>query len=471
MEECITFGIEAGFIQGKELEDVQKMLQAVKRGVKPPPCKGREACDEYCSSPDNMEVCMTFAMEAGFMSEEEKANSQKMLQALKKGVKPPPCKGKEACDEYCTQEEHMQECIDFSVAAGMMTAEEAEMAKKTGGKGPGGCKGQEECDAFCNNPDNQQTCFNFARDNGMIPEEELKKMEEGQQQMKQTLQQAPQEVIDCLKEMLGAETVEKMKNGFLPPREMGDKMGDCFQKMGLSQEGEPGEGGMIPPAGQTGPGGCKTEEECKAYCESNPQDCQKFQPGPGVINPGDQMMPPQAGPGGCKTPEECKSYCESNPQNCQQGPGQQQGPPPCQGDNCQNIQYQPMQPGEMPTQCVGDNCAQMAPPPPGDSINMQQQQFAPGTEPNNMLLQEGMAPGTAPSGENVSPPPPPSGEPGSGGSLMPGEQVPLAPPTEQTVSGEPLPPPPPPPISSFLNPRTFLGSVLYIIAKGLYSLR
>ncbi|MDP3004447.1 MAG: hypothetical protein Q8N43_03015, partial [Candidatus Azambacteria bacterium] len=85
MEECIAFGIEAGFIQGKELEDVQKMLAAVKRGIKPPPCKGKEACDAYCSSPDNMEMCMNFAMEAGFMSEKDKADSQKMLKALKKG--------------------------------------------------------------------------------------------------------------------------------------------------------------------------------------------------------------------------------------------------------------------------------------------------------------------------------------------------------------------------------------------------
>ena len=432
MEECIAFGIEAGFIHGKELEDVQKMLQAVRRGVKPPPCKGREACDEYCSSPDNMEVCMTFAMEAGFMSEQEKADSQKMLQALKKGVKPPPCKGREECDAYCGQEEHLKECMNFAVAAGFMTEEDAKMARKTGGKGPGDCKGKEECETFCNNPDNQQTCFNFAKDNGMIPEEDLKKMEAGQQQIKQSFEQMPVEAEECLNSAVGADMVEKMKSGFMPPREMGEKMRECFQKIGPPQEGRPGESGMIPPAGQTGPGGCKTPEECKSYCESNPQNCQQY-PGPN---------------------------------------GQQQGLPPCQGDNFQNIQYQPMQPGEMPTQCVGDNCSQMAPPSPGDSTNMQQQQqFAPGTGPNNMLLQEGMAPGIAPSRENISPPPPPSGEPGSRGSLIPGEQVPSAPSTEQTAPSEPPPPPPPPPISSFLNPRTFLGSVLYIIARGLYSLR
>ena len=64
----------------------KKMLTAIKRGIKPPPCRGREACDEYCSNPDNMEMCMNFAIEAGFMDEQEKGESQKMLQALKKGL-------------------------------------------------------------------------------------------------------------------------------------------------------------------------------------------------------------------------------------------------------------------------------------------------------------------------------------------------------------------------------------------------
>ena len=36
MEECVAFGAEAGFIQGKELEDAQKMLAAIKRGCAAP---------------------------------------------------------------------------------------------------------------------------------------------------------------------------------------------------------------------------------------------------------------------------------------------------------------------------------------------------------------------------------------------------------------------------------------------------
>ncbi|MEK9135431.1 MAG: hypothetical protein AAB451_04040 [Patescibacteria group bacterium] len=313
MEECINFGKEAGFIQGKELEDVEKMLQAVKRGVKPPPCNGKEACDEYCNNSDNMEVCINFAMEAGFMNDQEKADSQKMLAAVKKGVKPPNCRGKEDCDVYCGQDDHFEECTNFAIAAGFVSEEDAEMIRKTGGKGPGGCKGKDECEAFCNNPDNQETCFNFGRDNGLIPEEDLKKMEEGKQQMMDALNQAPPEVIDCIGSRVGLDLVEKLRNGTgMPSREIGDTMQACFQEMnngpGMGpssdtipepwQEGQP-KGDEIMPPKQTGPGGCQSEEECQSYCAANPQECGapaegQFQQAPpeGQMPPTEQFNPP-----------------------------------------------------------------------------------------------------------------------------------------------------------------------------------
>jgi len=437
MEECITFGAEVGFIQGKELEDAQKMLQAIKKGVKPPPCKGKEACDEYCSNPDNMELCMNFAMEAGFMSEQEKANSQKMLQAIKKGVKPPNCKGKEECDVYCSQEGHFEECTNFAEAAGFMTAEEAAMARKTGGKGPGGCKSKEECDAFCNNPDNQETCFNFAKDNGMISEKDLKQMEQGKQQLQQSLQQAPQTVIDCLQSELGQGMVEKMKSGTaMPPKEVGEKMQGCFQKMGPPQGGGPGEGGMIPPAGQTGPGGCKTAEECQSYCESHSQECSNLQQPPvqggGQGEPGTAGPAGNLGPGGCANPEECQNYCSSNPQECQNfqqppsgsgmpaGPGSgefQQAPPTCTSpEQCQQMQNQIMNQNV----CQGENC-QYGPPPSEQQLPVEQQ---------------------PPADQNIPMSPQP-----------PVEQQPPA-------ENPPLPP------SSLLNPDSLLGSVIQSFIKS-----
>ena len=93
------------------------------------------------------------------MSDKEKEDSQKILQAIRKGVKPPACKGKEECDVYCNEESHFEECMNFAEAAGFMTAEDAAMARKTGGKGPGDCKGKEECEQFCQNPENQEECI------------------------------------------------------------------------------------------------------------------------------------------------------------------------------------------------------------------------------------------------------------------------------------------------------------------------
>lgn len=476
MEECINFGAEAGFMRGKELEDAKKMLAAIKKGVKPPPCKGKEACDEYCSVSDNLEVCINFASEAGFMSEEEKVNSQKMLQAVKKGVKPPNCRGKEKCDAYCGQEEHFEECVSFAEAAGFMSGEDAVMARKTKGKGPGDCKGKDECEAFCNNPDNQETCFNFAKENGMIPEEDLKKMEEGKQGMRQAMQQAPPAVIDCLNSELGAGAVEKLKTGKgAPSKEIGEKLKSCFEKSG-SPQGERKEDNMMPSGqsgqfgqpGQSGPGGCKNPEECKAYCRSNQDECQKFQPNPGAVNPGEQMMPRQSGPGGCKSPEECQKYCVANPEECQKfSPGsggsggvspQGQIPfsPPSSDSQSQpqrsQDQYNYPVPKQTQLPCAGEDC-QFAPPPDQTM-------------------------GRPPEGNTFTPPPPPNipgffGEPPvntqppPAGQLPPIEQqqppVGQQPYIEQQQPPQPLPGNPPPTSFNLINLLSFIPKILSLL--------
>ncbi len=255
MEECITFGEAAGFIPPEELQDAKKMLEAVKKGAKPPPCKGKDECDTYCSEPEHTEACMEFAIAAGFVSQEEAKEMEQVLSAVKKGAKMPPCKGKDACDKWCGESEaNMAQCTDFAVAAGFMSEKDAEMAKKTGGKGPGGCKGKEECEAFCNNPANQETCFNFGKENGMISEGDLRQMEEGKQHMTEGLNSAPAEVMDCLASKVGSELIEKMKAGTaMPSKEMGEAMQECFGKMG-PPPGAGGQGGPGGPGGSSMPG-------------------------------------------------------------------------------------------------------------------------------------------------------------------------------------------------------------------------
>lgn len=401
MEECISFGAEAGFIQGKELEDARKMLTALKKGVKPPPCKGKEACDEYCGNPDNMEVCMNFAIEAGFMSEQERAEAQKALGAIKKGIKPPNCRGREECDVYCGQEEHFEECVKFSEAAGFMSAEDAAMARKTKGKGPGNCKGKEECEAFCDNPDNQETCFNFAKEHGLISEENLKEMEEGKQKFRESLEQAPLEVLECLSALVGGENLEKFKSGAaMPSREIGEQMRTCYEKtmrppseMMPRGEREGEEGGER----MTGPGGCKTPEECQSYCVSHAEECQDFRPN---IQPQGQYNNPM--------PRENQN-------------------PPCEGESCHS--------GPLPGQPLRQ-------PLEGNPLNT----LMPG-QPQNPADYE----------QQIIPPMPPAYQQPPSGEQPPVNQQPPQPlPENPPPPAENLPPPP----SSAVNPESLLGSLL-----------
>ncbi len=255
IESCVAFGEAAGFLKGKELEDSKKMISAVQKGVIPPPCNGKDECESYCKEPSHIEACVSFAKAAGFMTPEETENSEKMIRAIQQGAKPPQCGGKDECDKYCGEPEHVDECTNFAVAAGFITKEQAEITKKTGGKGPGGCVGN-ECQTFCNDLKNQETCLQFSKDNNMMSKEDFKKMEEGRGQMRRSLEEAPPSVMTCLTNALGSGTLEAVRKGeIMPSRDIGDKMRQCFREMMEKQQKDmmpPPENG-VPPSDQFRP--------------------------------------------------------------------------------------------------------------------------------------------------------------------------------------------------------------------------
>ena len=370
MEECITFAQEAGFLPEKELEEAKKVLAAIKAGAKPPPCNGREACDAYCSEEEHFDSCLDFALAAGFMDPKDAEMAKKT-----RGKGPGGCRGKEQCEAFCQQDGNMAACAEFAYKNGMMTKEECEMMKKTGGKGPGGCKGKDECENFCKNPANQETCMQFARENGMMSEEDVRRMEEGKQQFRSAMQRMPPEVYSCLESLIGADTVAKFKSGeAMPPQEIGDVMRECFEK-NMQANMPPSDGVQGMPPGGGGPGGCRSPEECQAYCQSNPEACAGF-------------GPPQGSP--MAAPSE--------------------GMPPCEGEEC----------GQPPSGDVGSQYQQY----------QGQQQFGPGAEAygappegmRDMAPPEGMMP---PADGSFGPPPGTSGPP-EGESFGPpsGEQGP-----------------------------------------------
>ena len=395
MEECINFSREAGLMSKQDQDNADKVLGAIKKGAKLPNCKGQKECDLYCSDPSHMEECASFAIAAGMMKPEEMQRAQQMLDAIKKGVNPPKCKGEQECQAYCSQESHIKECVDFAVAIGQMSEKDAQVALKTGGKGPGGCAGKDACEAFCNNPDNQEVCFNFAKENNLIPAEDLKKMEEGQQKMKESFSQMPSEVLNCLTSTLGADAVEKMKAGSgMPSKAAGEQIGKCFEQ-NIPKGGMPNQGVESSRPGQ-------------------------FQPAPGAVNSGGQVMPQQAGPGGCKSPEECYAYCKEHLDECrnfggqgrqivpetqtgpipkvQMGPeGSGQVPPGFEAGNFEqkslNIpqelkQQMPYQGNEGPVPVPTQQSGQMPP----QNIQGQYPMMQPGTQPTQQMPPQGQMP-------------------------------------------------------------------------------
>lgn len=241
MKECVEFAEKAGFMSSEELKEAKQVLRALDAGVAfPGNCKGKNECEAYCEDSSHMEECVNFGIAAGFIPPEEAEQVRKILPLMKAGKMPGACqKGKEQCEAYCGKEENIEECTTFFTEAGFMTQEEAQMFQKTRGKGPGNCKGREECESFCNNPENQETCFAFAKEHGLIPEEDLRNMEEGMNQFREGFQQAPPEVAGCLQQRIGTEVLQKIEAGTLMPNsQLGETMHSCFEEfMPRPQEG------------------------------------------------------------------------------------------------------------------------------------------------------------------------------------------------------------------------------------------
>lgn len=215
LNECILFAEENGLIEGEELEEAKRVLTAIQSGASlPGGCATKAACESYCENPDHMNECFAFAKAAGMMSDEEIAEVERILPLMKSGQTPGGCRSEEQCTAYCENESNFEECTDFAVKVGFMTEEEAEMAKKTGGKGPGGCKSKEECEAFCEDPTNMDMCINFSVENGFMTQDEADMIRAG---------------------------------------------------------GGPNEKSV-------GPGGCTSQEECDTYCSdpSNIEECMQF---------------------------------------------------------------------------------------------------------------------------------------------------------------------------------------------------
>lgn len=296
MRECVAFAEKAGFISSAEAEEAKKIIPLLERGEKTPGnCARKEACEAYCMEPAHIDECLAFAEKAGILPPEELAEAKRMVSFIKNGETPGRCKGKDECETYCQDASHFEECVAFGEKAGLLSKEEAELAKKFKGTGPGGCRSREDCEEFCKDPANQETCLNFAKEHGLLEEfsgveaETRAKAEaEGRAKAEAEIRACAEkpcgEMIACLQSVqasAGGDGGHEGEGGVSGeaglPIDVQEKLNACIAEITAEKLKEAGAGGVEHPTGipPQAPPAPQSEDASKEYQKQYEEEYQK----------------------------------------------------------------------------------------------------------------------------------------------------------------------------------------------------
>lgn len=245
LDECTAFAEKNGF-KDEHYEQGKKIQKFLKNGgATPGNCQTKEECQTYCGDFSHAKECFNFAQKAGIAQKAGKnpssrdshepnaAQLEKIMELSQSGETPGGCTSKDACEKYCSDASHREECLDFGVKIGFIQPDEAAKIKQMGGKGPGDCDSPESCRTYCNDQSHQEECFKFAEEHGFMTHEESKNAKEGWMRARQGFENAPPEVQECLKTTLGTNIIDDIQSGKLVPgQDIGDQVRGCFEKFG-----------------------------------------------------------------------------------------------------------------------------------------------------------------------------------------------------------------------------------------------
>lgn len=258
LKTCISFAKEMGAPQA-DIAEAERISAALESGAKlPGNCQGKQACEAYCKDTNHIDECLSFAEVAGVLPANEIAEAKKIAKFIKSGEMPGGCTDKAACENFCKDDSHLTECLNFAEKAGLIPKEDLDMARKTGGKGPGDCRSKTECATYCDNTEHAAECANFAVEHGLVSAEDAAKIKGGAGQLKQALESIPEEarasVTSCLNDVFGGKLDAILNGSQTITQIQGSNIQGCFSNIGkiMQEKAMQGATQQRPEGGRSG---------------------------------------------------------------------------------------------------------------------------------------------------------------------------------------------------------------------------
>ncbi len=242
--------------QNPTLDQLQKLSELAKTGETPGGCTSKDTCEEYCKNQAHRDECVAFGVKAGFIKPEE-------ADMIKKsgGNGPGGCNSSDSCQSYCNNPAHQEECFKFAEEHGFSNHEETRRTKDGFVRLRAGLEQAPPEIAECLKSTVGPNVLDNIQSGKLVPGPEVGQSVRScfekfgkRGDASEPFKHAPPEVTNCLKEKVG-DKFDDIKSGkTMPSPEIADTFRVCFQQVQF-QNGFEGQSGPNGPKGEQGNSG------------------------------------------------------------------------------------------------------------------------------------------------------------------------------------------------------------------------
>lgn len=256
-------------------EQVRKFLDLAKNGQTPGGCTSKDACEAYCQTAAHRDECVAFGVKAGFIKPEE-------ADMIKKsgGAGPGGCNSNGSCNAYCNDQSHRDECYKFAEDHGFINHSQTQQAKEGLVSLRAGLEQAPPEVTACLKSTLGSNIIDDIQSGNLVPGSDIgervrdcfekfgRRGDPGE-----VFKNAPPEIIACLKDKIGSRFDDISSGKIMPTPEIADAFRVCFQQAQIQNglQGQP-----VGPQGFGGPGGQgnarASEEMFKNFIKTAPPE-------------------------------------------------------------------------------------------------------------------------------------------------------------------------------------------------------